>query len=71
MIYEHRMPFDVSRAYDMAGGMERPQIWTAERDQRSTADHVKDHDSQGDLAGEPRAPFAVAKSMTLKDVPDG
>lgn len=33
VIYEHCMPFDVSRAYDEAGGMERPQIWTAERDQ--------------------------------------
>jgi hypothetical protein len=27
------MPFDASRAYDEAGGMDRPQIWTAERDQ--------------------------------------
>jgi glyoxylase-like metal-dependent hydrolase (beta-lactamase superfamily II) len=33
VIYEHCMPFDASRAYDEAGGMERPQIWTAERDQ--------------------------------------
>lgn len=33
VIYEHCMPFDVSRAYDEAGGMERPQIWTDERDQ--------------------------------------
>lgn len=32
VIYEHCMPFDVSRAYDEAGGMERPSIWTAERD---------------------------------------
>lgn len=32
VIYEHCMPFDVSRAYDEAGGMVRPQIWTAERD---------------------------------------
>ena len=32
VIYEHCMPFDVSRAYDEAGGMDRPQIWTAERD---------------------------------------
>ena len=32
VIYEHCMPFDASRAYDEAGGMERPQIWTAERD---------------------------------------
>ncbi|MDV7340599.1 MBL fold metallo-hydrolase [Terasakiella sp. A23] len=33
VIYEHCMPFDVSRAYDEAGGMERPTIWTDERDQ--------------------------------------
>jgi glyoxylase-like metal-dependent hydrolase (beta-lactamase superfamily II) len=32
VIYEHCMPFDVSRAYDEAGGMVRPSIWTAERD---------------------------------------
>ncbi len=33
VIYEHCMPFDVSRAYDEAGGIERPTIWTNERDQ--------------------------------------
>lgn len=32
VIYEHCMPFDVARAYDEAGGLVRPQIWTAERD---------------------------------------
>ncbi len=32
VIYEHCMPFDVSRAYDEAGGVERPTIWTDERD---------------------------------------
>lgn len=32
VIYDHCMPFDVARAYDEAGGMTRPQIWTAERD---------------------------------------
>lgn len=26
------MPFNVSRAYDEAQGIERPRIWTAERD---------------------------------------
>ena len=31
-IYEHCMPFDVSRAYDEASGIKRPRIWTAERD---------------------------------------
>jgi glyoxylase-like metal-dependent hydrolase (beta-lactamase superfamily II) len=32
-IYEHCMPFDVSRAYDEASGIKRPRIWTARRDQ--------------------------------------
>ena len=32
-IYEHCMPFDVSRAFDEASGIEHPRIWTAERDQ--------------------------------------
>jgi glyoxylase-like metal-dependent hydrolase (beta-lactamase superfamily II) len=32
-IYEHCLPFDVSRAYDEAQGIEHPRIWTAERDQ--------------------------------------
>jgi glyoxylase-like metal-dependent hydrolase (beta-lactamase superfamily II) len=31
-IYEHCMPFDVSRAYDEARGIRRPRIWTAKRD---------------------------------------
>jgi glyoxylase-like metal-dependent hydrolase (beta-lactamase superfamily II) len=31
-IYEHCMPFDVSRAYDEASGIKRPRIWTAKRD---------------------------------------
>jgi glyoxylase-like metal-dependent hydrolase (beta-lactamase superfamily II) len=31
-IYEHCMPFNVSRAYDEAKGLEHPAIWTAERD---------------------------------------
>ncbi|MBL8384817.1 MAG: MBL fold metallo-hydrolase [Burkholderiales bacterium] len=31
-IYEHCMPFDVSRAYDEARGIKHPRIWTAERD---------------------------------------
>ena len=33
VIFEHCMPFDVSRAYDEAKGLDWPQIWTAERDQ--------------------------------------
>lgn len=31
-IFEHCMPFDVSRLWDELGGIERPRIWTAERD---------------------------------------
>ncbi len=31
-IYEHCMPFDVSRAYDEASGIAHPRIWTAARD---------------------------------------
>ena len=32
VIFDHCMPFDVSRAYDEASGIEDPRIWTAERD---------------------------------------
>lgn len=31
-IFDHCMPFDVSRAYDETGGLNDPRIWTAERD---------------------------------------
>ena len=31
-IYEHCLPFNVSRAYDEARGIETPRIWTAQRD---------------------------------------
>src|SRR5262249_39701796 len=31
-IYEHCMPFNVSRAYDEANGIDHPVIWTVERD---------------------------------------
>jgi glyoxylase-like metal-dependent hydrolase (beta-lactamase superfamily II) len=31
-IFDHCMPFDVSRAYDEAGGIRDPRVWTAERD---------------------------------------
>jgi glyoxylase-like metal-dependent hydrolase (beta-lactamase superfamily II) len=31
-IYEHCMPFDVSRAFDEARGIRHPRIWTARRD---------------------------------------
>jgi glyoxylase-like metal-dependent hydrolase (beta-lactamase superfamily II) len=32
VIFDHCMPFDVTRAYDEARGHRDPQIWTAERD---------------------------------------
>lgn len=32
VIFDHCMPFNVSRAYDEAQGHDRPRIWTAERD---------------------------------------
>ncbi|MBW3604418.1 MAG: MBL fold metallo-hydrolase [Actinobacteria bacterium] len=31
-IFEHCMPFDVARLWDELDGVERPRIWTAERD---------------------------------------
>ncbi len=31
-IYEHCLPFDVSRAVDEASGIKHPRIWTAQRD---------------------------------------
>lgn len=32
VIFDHCLPFDVSRAFDEAGGIRDPRIWTAERD---------------------------------------
>ena len=32
VIFEHCLPFDVSRAYDEASGITDPRVWTAERD---------------------------------------
>lgn len=32
VIFEHCMPFNVTRAYDEASGIEHPRIWTDERD---------------------------------------
>lgn len=32
VIFDHCLPFDVTRAYDEAGGLDHPRIWTAERD---------------------------------------
>jgi len=31
-IFEHCMPFNVSRLWDELSGVQRPRIWTAERD---------------------------------------
>jgi hypothetical protein len=31
-IFEHCMPFNVSRLWDELSGIERPRIWTAQRD---------------------------------------
>lgn len=31
-IYEHCLPFDVSRAFDEANGIKHPRVWTAQRD---------------------------------------
>lgn len=36
-IYEHCLPFDVSRAFDEASGIRHPRIWTAQRDQEMWA----------------------------------
>jgi glyoxylase-like metal-dependent hydrolase (beta-lactamase superfamily II) len=36
-IYEHCLPFNVSRAYDEASGIDQPVIWTAERDREMWA----------------------------------
>jgi len=32
VIFDHCLPFDVTRAFDEAGGLRDPRIWTAERD---------------------------------------
>lgn len=34
VIFEHCLPFNVSRAYDEAGGLDHPRIWTDERDRQ-------------------------------------
>jgi glyoxylase-like metal-dependent hydrolase (beta-lactamase superfamily II) len=40
-IFEHCLPFNVSRLWDELGGAERPAIWTAERD-RQVWDQLQD-----------------------------
>jgi glyoxylase-like metal-dependent hydrolase (beta-lactamase superfamily II) len=34
VIFEHCLPFNVSRAYDEANGLDHPRIWTDERDRQ-------------------------------------
>ena len=38
VIYEHCIPFDISRAFDEASGMADPRVWTAERDREMWAE---------------------------------
>ena len=38
VIYEHCLPFSVSRAYDEVSGLIHPAIWTAERDRQLWSD---------------------------------
>jgi glyoxylase-like metal-dependent hydrolase (beta-lactamase superfamily II) len=40
-IFEHCLPFDISRVWDELSGIERPVIWTAERD-REVWDQLQD-----------------------------
>jgi glyoxylase-like metal-dependent hydrolase (beta-lactamase superfamily II) len=40
-IFEHCLPFDVSRLWDELSGIQRPRIWTAERD-REVWDELQD-----------------------------
>ena len=37
-IFEHCLPFDVARLWDELAGVERPRIWTAERDREVWAE---------------------------------
>jgi glyoxylase-like metal-dependent hydrolase (beta-lactamase superfamily II) len=38
VIFEHCLPFNVSRAYDEANGLDHPRIWTDERDRQMWAE---------------------------------
>lgn len=44
VIFEHCMPFDVTRAFDEAQGITDPRIWTAERDMEMWAALERDKD---------------------------
>ncbi len=37
VIFDHCLPFDVTRAFDEASGLDHPRIWTAERDREMWA----------------------------------
>lgn len=37
VIFDHCLPFDVTRAFDEANGLDHPRIWTAERDREMWA----------------------------------
>lgn len=41
VIFDHCLPFNVSRAYDEATGVSHPRIWTAKRDKEMWADLQK------------------------------
>ncbi|MFY3151098.1 MBL fold metallo-hydrolase [Achromobacter xylosoxidans] len=38
VIYEHAIPFDISRAFDEASGITDPRVWTAQRDREMWAE---------------------------------
>lgn len=38
VIYEHAIPFDISRAFDEASGIAEPRVWTAQRDREMWAE---------------------------------
>ena len=41
VIFDHCLPFNVSRAYDEASGIAHPRIWTAKRDKEMWANLQK------------------------------
>jgi len=49
--FDHCMPFNVSRAYDEAGGLDQPRIWTAERDAEMWKSLEASRMKSGEIAG--------------------
>ncbi len=45
VIFDHCLPFDISRAFDEAGGTVDPRIWTAQRDAEMWQSLETDHQS--------------------------